>query len=74
MRVTIYEDKAGEFRWRLSATNGKRIADSGEGYKTRRGAEGAVRRLLEAVSNSAALELACRRALGEETPEATDGQ
>lgn len=28
----IYFDDAGEFRWRLQATNHLTIADSGEGY------------------------------------------
>ena len=29
----VYADKAGEWRWRFRASNGKIIADSGEGYK-----------------------------------------
>lgn len=28
----LYQDNAGEWRWRLVATNGNIIADSGEGY------------------------------------------
>ena len=28
----VYEDKAGEWRWRLRANNGEIIGDSGEGY------------------------------------------
>lgn len=31
----LYKDTAGEWRWRLFATNGKTIADSGEGYKNK---------------------------------------
>lgn len=27
-----YKDRAGEWRWTLYASNGKKIADSGEGY------------------------------------------
>lgn len=27
-----YKDKAGEFRWYLTADNNEKIADSGEGY------------------------------------------
>lgn len=30
---SFYKDKAGEWRWRAKAANGKVIADSGEGYK-----------------------------------------
>lgn len=28
----LYRDKAGEWRWKLKAANGRIIADSGEGY------------------------------------------
>ena len=35
MKFNIYKDKVGEFRWRLVATNGKIIADSGEGYNNK---------------------------------------
>ena len=31
----VFKDAKGEFRWRLKATNGKIIADSGEGYKNK---------------------------------------
>ena len=37
-RFEVYEDAAGEWRWRLVAANGNIIADSGEGYRTRQGA------------------------------------
>ena len=33
----VYKDKAGEFRWRLKASNGQNIASSGEGYSEKRG-------------------------------------
>lgn len=28
----VYKDNAGQYRWRFVASNGKIIADSGEGY------------------------------------------
>lgn len=31
----LYKDRQGQFRWRLKASNGKIIADSGEGYVRR---------------------------------------
>lgn len=31
----VYRDGAAEYRWRLRDTNGKMIADSGEGYTTK---------------------------------------
>lgn len=36
-KFEIYPDAAGEFRWRLKASNGRVVA-SGEGYKTNAGA------------------------------------
>lgn len=33
MKLVIYKDKKKEYRWRLKATNGRVLADSGEGYK-----------------------------------------
>lgn len=35
MKFQIYQDKAGEWRWRLLASNGNIVADSGEGYTTK---------------------------------------
>jgi uncharacterized protein YegP (UPF0339 family) len=32
-KFEVYQDHKGEWRWRLRASNGKTIADSGEGYK-----------------------------------------
>ena len=33
MAFYVYVDRAGEWRWYLRAANGRKIADSGEGYK-----------------------------------------
>jgi uncharacterized protein YegP (UPF0339 family) len=35
----VYEDAAGEWRWRLVAANGNIVADSGEGYSSKQGAK-----------------------------------
>lgn len=35
----LYQDVAGEWRWRLIHDNGNVLADSGEGYASRRNAE-----------------------------------
>lgn len=45
----VFEDGAGEWRWRLVASNGKTIAASGEGYRSKQG----VRRGIESVKRSA---------------------
>lgn len=31
-RVVVYRDAAGEWRWRARDTNGRVVAESGEGY------------------------------------------
>jgi len=35
MKFQIYQDSKSEWRWRLVAANGKKIADSAEGYKNK---------------------------------------
>lgn len=38
----LYEDDADEWRWRLVHDNGNIIADSGEGYSSKGGAENGI--------------------------------
>jgi uncharacterized protein YegP (UPF0339 family) len=45
----LYEDRAGEYRWRLVHDNGNVIADSGEGYAS----AGGARRGIESVKTNA---------------------
>lgn len=52
MKLRIYEDKSGEWRWRLRAANGRTIADSGEGYKTKNGVVNAVERFWAAYDGT----------------------
>ena len=35
LKFQIEKDNSGEYRWRLRVTNGKVIADGGEGYKNK---------------------------------------
>jgi hypothetical protein len=46
----VFRDRADEWRWRLVASNGNIIADSGEGYQSKQG----VKRGIESVKKSAA--------------------
>lgn len=46
----VFQDNSDEWRWRLVAANGNIIADSGEGYRSKQGAQ----RGIESVKNSAA--------------------
>ena len=50
----VFKDAKGEWRWRLVAANGKRIAGSGEGYKSKSACIAAI----ELVKNSAAAPIA----------------
>ena len=45
----VYEDRRGEWRWRLRHRNGNILADSGEGYSSR----SACREGLESVQRNA---------------------
>ncbi len=44
-KFEIYKDKAHEWRYRLKSPNGKIVADSGEGYRSRRNVVNAINRL-----------------------------
>ncbi len=41
----LYEDSAGEYRWRLRHENGNVIADGGEGYSNKSNAHEAIERV-----------------------------
>ncbi len=41
-RFELYKDKKGEFRWRLMASNGQMIANSGEGYTSKDSAKNGI--------------------------------
>jgi uncharacterized protein YegP (UPF0339 family) len=45
--VTVYKAADG-WRWRMKAANGRTVADSGEAYSTKRGAERAAYTMIDA--------------------------
>jgi uncharacterized protein YegP (UPF0339 family) len=49
----VYEDRAGEYRWRLVHRNGRILADSGEGYASRSNARRAVDTVVETAAAAA---------------------
>lgn len=51
----IYEDRRYEWRWRLVASNGRIIADSGEGYTRRHDAIHSVYRLRTIIASDAVI-------------------
>ncbi|QLK24954.1 DUF1508 domain-containing protein [Natrinema zhouii] len=51
-RFEVYEDKAGQWRWRLVHWNGNIVADSGEGYSSRSNAERAARSVMRSAPSA----------------------
>ena len=49
-KFEVYKDAKGEFRWKLVASNGQTIANSGEGYKAIASAKAGI----ESVKKNAA--------------------
>lgn len=50
MTFYIYRDRRLEWRWYLEASNGRTIADSGEGYKTKRACLNGIRLVKSSLS------------------------
>ncbi len=48
-RFEVYEDRGGQWRWRLVHWNGNIVADSGEGYASRSNAERAARSVMRSA-------------------------
>ena len=57
LEFNIYEDSAGEFRWRLQSDNGTILADSGEGYSSRSEANKATERVSKHAPEADTLEI-----------------
>lgn len=62
---TIFNDIAGEYRWRLRAANGRIIADSAEGYRSKADCQAGIQ-LVKTIAPSASIndETAARSAYG----------
>jgi len=46
MTFVIFKDHRGEWRWSLRARNGRKVADSGEGYQRRGQAKKMVEKII----------------------------
>lgn len=55
--IELYEDSAGEWRWRLRHDNGNVVADSGEGYSSKSGAKDAIERIKRHGVNAPVLDV-----------------
>lgn len=53
----VYRDAAGDYRWRLRASNGRIVADSAEGYASRANVRRAITSFMDAVDHARAGEL-----------------
>jgi uncharacterized protein YegP (UPF0339 family) len=42
MKIVVYQDLRGEWRWRFVAENGRVMADGAEGYDEKRGVDKAL--------------------------------
>lgn len=51
-KFEIYKDKSGEYRWKLTHTNGQIIANSGEGYKAKANAISGINSVKESVPSA----------------------
>lgn len=51
MKFHVYKDKAGEWRWKLKARNGRVVADSGEGYKRKAAAIKTLTSIIESINS-----------------------
>ena len=51
MIIEKYQDRKKEYRWRLKSSNGRIMADSGEGYSTKGSLNQALDVLFEWVFN-----------------------
>ncbi|WP_436924245.1 DUF1508 domain-containing protein [Halosimplex amylolyticum] len=57
LEFEVYDDRAGETRWRLHGANGQIVADSGEGYSSRDEANVAVDRVREYAPDADVLDI-----------------
>jgi uncharacterized protein YegP (UPF0339 family) len=53
----LYEDRAGEYRWRARSANGRIVADSGEGYTDRSSGKDALERVREYLPTADVLDI-----------------
>ncbi|MFB6252688.1 MAG: HVO_2922 family protein [Halobellus sp.] len=53
----IFEDKSGQYRWRLVHANGNIIADSGEGYATKQKAKQGIESVQENAPDAGVVEV-----------------
>lgn len=53
----VFEDEGGKYRWRLEASNGEIVADSGQGFSEERGANQSIERVEGHSADAAVLDI-----------------
>ena len=53
----LYEDRGGQWRWRLVHDNGNIVADSGQGYTSKRRARDGIESVKENAADAEVLEV-----------------
>jgi uncharacterized protein YegP (UPF0339 family) len=56
MKVEFFQDRTKEWRWRLKAANGRLMAVSGDGYKSKAGAKEGFELVKDGVKSAAVVE------------------
>jgi uncharacterized protein len=69
----VYQDKAGEYRWRLRATNSQILAIASQGYSDKRGATNAIESIKRAVADAPIEEKEGVAAAGEDDASSKSG-
>ena len=62
-KFQIFQDKSGEYRWRLRAANGQIVATSGEGYKAKADAQHGLE-LVKQLAATATVDDTCAATTG----------
>lgn len=57
MRFELYQDKLGEYRWRLRGGNGEPIADSAEGYSSKSNCQHGIDLIKTYAANAQVIDL-----------------
>ncbi|MDB5591041.1 DUF1508 domain-containing protein [Enterovirga sp.] len=69
MRFELHKDAAGDWRWRLRATNGNVVADSAEGYRNREDCERGIA-LVKSSASAPTVDMSAKHAGAASRPSA----
>ena len=70
LKFVKYTDAAGQFRWRLLATNGQILADSGEGYTRTEARDQAIQSIMKGARGASVSDLEPQKLVPDAPPAA----